>query len=126
MIELTEKPIRQEKVHKRLASKESGSVVVHYGVVKKVVDGKRTAGIRFSPDGDLEGELRELEKKVRGKWNIEDMVLIRRLGELRTGDIILAAAVSAEGRDDAFGACRDVVDGCKKLKCIKKTELYEE
>ena len=126
MIELTGKEIDHRAMYERLCRECSGSVVFHYAVVKDVAEGKRTAGISFAADGDLEGELRGLEENVRKKWKIEDFILIRRLGDLKIGDMIMAVGISAEGRDDAFGACRDAVDGCKKLKCIGKKELYTD
>ena len=125
MIEITNKPINPSEIYRRVSHKSSGSVVVHYGVVKESVGGKRSRGILFSPKGDLEGELKSLEASMRKNWNLEDVLIIRRMGELHIGDIILAAAVSAEGRGDAFGACRDAVEGCKKIKNISKKELLE-
>ena len=125
MIEITDKPISPSNVFERLSHKNSGSVVFHIGVVKESVEGKRTSGIRFAPNGDLEGELKTLEATLRQKWNLEDVLIIRRMGELHIGDIILVAAVSAQNRGDAFGACRDAVEGCKKMKNISKKELFE-
>ncbi|UCD56307.1 MAG: molybdenum cofactor biosynthesis protein MoaE, partial [Candidatus Hydrogenedentota bacterium] len=103
MVELTDRPIDPTTVFGRLSRDGTGSVVVHFGVVKPVVEEKRTAGIRFAPDGDLEGEMRALEAEMRAKWELTDLLLVRRMGELAIGDIILAAAVSAPGRDAAFG-----------------------
>ena len=125
MIEITDKPINPSNVFERLSHKNSGSVVFHFGVVKEAVEGKRTKGIRFAPKGDLEGELKALEALLRNNWKVEDILIIRRMGELRIGDIILVAAVSAQSREDAFGACRDAVEGCKKIKNISKKELFE-
>ena len=126
MIEVTDKPIDALEFQGRLSREGAGSVVIHYGVVKGAVEGRSTTGIHFSASGDLEGELRRLEIGIRAKWKIEDFALMRRLGELRVGDMILAVGVSAEGRVDAFGACRDAVEGCKKMKNISKKELFTE
>jgi len=125
MIEITDKPINPNEIFKKISHKNSGSVVFHFGVVKEAVGGKRTKGIRFAPKGDLEGELKTLEASLRKNWNVEDVLIIRRMGELHIGDIILLAAVSAEGREDAFAACRGAVEGCKKIKNIAKKELFE-
>ncbi|MDY6863305.1 MAG: molybdenum cofactor biosynthesis protein MoaE [Thermodesulfobacteriota bacterium] len=126
MIELTEKPVDPATIYNRISRNDAGSVVIHFGVVKPVVKGKPTRGIQFSPDGDLEGEIRALEAEVRKKWDVKDALFIRRMGQLHIGDIILVAAVSASDRESAFGACRDAVERFKKLKCVYKKELFVE
>ncbi|MBI5114844.1 molybdenum cofactor biosynthesis protein MoaE [Candidatus Poribacteria bacterium] len=125
MIELTDEPIDPRAVYERISHEGAGSVVVHFGVVKPVTQGKRTRGIRFTPQADLKEEIRSIETALREKWTLVDVLLIRRVGALSIGDIILAAAVSSPDRDTAFGACSEAVERFKKLKNVKKEELFE-
>ncbi len=125
MIELTEKPIEPASIYERILKNGAGSVVVHFGVVKPVVSDRHTRGIRFAPQGDLSGELQSIETELRNKWGLTDVLLIRRVGELSIGEIILVAAVSAPDRESAFAACRDAVERFKKLNNVKKEELFE-
>jgi molybdopterin synthase catalytic subunit len=124
MVDLTDTPIEPTRIFQRLSSQAAGSVVVHFGIVKPVAEDQRTRGIRFAPDGDLISELRALEAELRAKWEVTDVLLVRRMGELKVGEIILAAAVSAPGREAAFGACRDAVEGFKRMKHLRKQELF--
>jgi molybdopterin synthase catalytic subunit len=126
MIELTQKPIDPSTIYKRINTAGSGSVVVHFGVVKPVAQGKKTGGIAFVPKDGLEEEIGEIEKQMREKFSINDVLLIRRVGTLSIGDIILAAAVAAETRGAAFDACRHAVESFKKLKRVQKQELFEQ
>lgn len=125
MIELTENSVDPKSVYERILKDGAGSVVVHFGVVKPVVSNRRTRGIRFAPQGDLRGEIESIECDLRNKWGLTDVLLIRRVGELSIGEIILVAAVSAPDREAAFAACRDAVERFKKLKHVKKQELFE-
>ncbi|MBI4830162.1 MAG: molybdenum cofactor biosynthesis protein MoaE [Candidatus Lindowbacteria bacterium] len=125
MIELTDAPIDARSVYERISHEGAGSIVVHFGVVKPVAQGKRTRGIRFTPQGDLKEEIRSIEVALREKWAPTDVLLIRRVGELSIGDIILAAAVSSPDRESAFGACSESVERFKKLKKVKKEELFD-
>ncbi len=125
MIEMTEKAIEPTRVYERLFKNGAGSVVVHFGVVKPVVNDRHTRGIRFAPQGDLRGEIQSIETELRDKWSLSDVLLIRRIGELSIGEIILVAAVSAPDREAAFAACREAVERFKKLRCMKKEELFE-
>jgi molybdopterin synthase catalytic subunit len=125
MIQVTESPIQAGKVFERLSREGAGSLVVHLGVVKPVVDDRQTRGIRLAPEGDLEGEMQKIESRLREQWRIVDVLLIRRVGELRVGDVILAAAVSATTKDAAFGACQEAVEVLKQKRGLRKEELYE-
>jgi molybdopterin synthase catalytic subunit len=125
MIQVTDRRIRTEEIYEQLSRNGAGSVVVHFGIVKPVVDDRRTKGIRLAPDGDLEAELKNIERQLRGKWDIVDVVLIRRIGELLIGETILVAAVSATSKDAAFGACEEAIETLKKKRALRKEELYE-
>ena len=125
MIKVTEHPIDVGQAYKHLSQDRAGSVVVHLGIVKPVVDDRATRGIRLVRDGDLEGELKRIERQLRDKWGVIDVLLVRRLGDLSAGEFILVAAVSAKTRDAAFGACQEAVEALKKKRGLKKEELYE-
>ena len=125
MIELTDEPLDVKSVSGRLSvPDETGSLVVHFAVVKPFAEGKSTAGIRFAPAGDAEAEMRALESELRAKWKVNDVLLLRRMGELHVGDVISVAAVAASGRETAFAACRAAVEGFKKMKGLAKEELF--
>lgn len=125
MFEITRDPINSARVYERINTADSGSVVVHFGVVKPVAQGKKTGGIKFAPKDGLENEIAGIEKQLREMWPVNDVLLIRRVGALSIGDIILVAAVAAETRGAAFDACRHAVESFKKLKSIHKEELFE-
>ena len=126
MIEVTDAQIDLNKITDRIAFDGAGSVVVHYGVVKPVVEGKKTSGIRLMKDGDPEAGLQRLESELRDKYDVIDVLIIRRIGELLIGDLILVAAVAAVSRDVAFKACRELIEGLKLKQGLKKEELFEE
>jgi len=126
MIDLTDKPIDLRSIHEKLSARDSGSIVLHAAVVKASVEDGRSRGIRFAPDGDMKGELENLENSLREKWAVNDLLLVRRVGELGIGDVISVVAASAPGRETAFGVCMDAVEGFKKMKRVRKTELLED
>ncbi len=126
MIELTENPIDPAGIYARVSHEGAGSVVFHFGVVKPVAQGKPTKGIRFTPQDGLEEEIRTVETAIRDKWALTDALLVRRVGLLSIGDIIMAVAVSSPDRETAFGACAEVVERFKKLRNVKKEELFEQ
>jgi molybdopterin synthase catalytic subunit len=126
MIAVSNETIEVADLLDKLGKQGAGSVVLHIGVVKPDPEGRRSSGITFGAGGDLEAELLEIENSVRERFRLVDVVLARRLGRLGIGDVILFAAVSANDRENAFGACRALVERCKKMKALEKEEHYED
>ncbi len=106
------------KVHKLL----SGSVILHIAIVREMTGMQVTHSIDFQRNGDIETELREISEELKRRWNIEDSLIIRRLGLLRVHEVMSVVAVSAPHRGDAFDACRFGVESLKRMKTIIKEE----
>jgi molybdopterin synthase catalytic subunit len=126
MIEITDYPINHNAVSDRLKKENSGSIVIHYAVVRSTESGKKTSSIRFALEGDAEEEMRGLERSLRVKWPVEDVLLIRRIGKLSIGEVISVVVASAEHRESAFGLCQEAVNCFKKMKTFKKKEIFEK
>lgn len=126
MVIVTETPLNQDIMFKNLEINGAGSVIFHYAVVKSQANEKQTSGIRFERSGDMESELSEIEDDIRNRWNIIDLLLVRRIGLLKIGDLISLAAVSSTASKDAFEACQYGLERIRKLANIKKTELFLE
>jgi molybdopterin synthase catalytic subunit len=68
--------------------------------------------------------LSEIAADIKQRWNIEDVLLVRRIGTLEVGDIISLIAVSSPVSTDAFDACRHGLERLKKMSTLKKTERF--
>lgn len=119
-----ETTLKPDKLFEKLQKQASGSVIFHYAVVKSRAGERQTSGIRFERGGDMESEMSEIEADIRKRWNIDDILLVRRLGLLRVGDLISLVAVCAGASNNAFEACRYGLERIRKMACIKKTELF--
>jgi molybdopterin synthase catalytic subunit len=108
----------------KLRRSNAGSLIFHYAVVKDQSGDKPSSGIRFERGGDMEAEMSAIEADIRLRWPVEDVLLVRRLGELRVGDLISLVAVSAAASGHAFEACQYGLSLLKKMTRIKKTELF--
>ena len=119
---LSNNPIDPNKVYDLIKKDTAGSVVFHFAVVRESTENKRTKSIEFHQNGNLEQELRMISEEIRKRWEIEDVLIIRRLGRLNIGDIISLVAVSSSHREEAFNACRYGVDRLKKMVTVIKKE----
>lgn len=125
MIMICTEQIDPTAVYRLIAKDLAGSVVFHYAVVKRQSssDGVTTC-IEYDTVGDAEAELDAIAADLKDSWDLEDMVLMRRVGCLGIGDIISLVAASSPNSEDAFASCRQGIARLKKMKTIKKKESY--
>ncbi len=78
--------------------------------------------MEFDIIGDAEKELAEAADEIKRKWELEDIIVVHRLGRLEVGEVVAVVAVSAVRRREAFEACLEGVDRFKAMKSIKVTD----
>jgi molybdopterin synthase catalytic subunit len=127
MIKLVENPIDPSSVYESICSAYSGSVVLHFAVVKKQAgSGKPTTSIEYKTQGDTLLELGNIAGELGRRWDLEDVLLIRRTGCLNVGEIIALVAASSPNSEDAFEACKFGVGKLKKMTTIIKAEHFAD
>ena len=119
---ISSNPIDPNEVYELIRKDSAGSVVFHFAAVRENTENRRTKSIEYHANGDLEQELRTISEEIRKRWNIGDVLIIRRLGRLNIGDIISLVAVSSSHREEAFNACSYGVDRLKKMVTVIKKE----
>jgi molybdopterin synthase catalytic subunit len=124
MVKVTVEPLDAASVAGLMPFAEgSGSVLAHFAVVKAGAGAGACSAIRFEPSAETEAEMREIEAAVRARWKVDDLLLIRRTGLLKVGEVISVVAVAAVEREQAFGACGEAIVAFKKMKSIRKREI---
>ena len=64
--------------------------------------------------------------QAKERWPVDEIRLLHRVGELEIGDVAVAIAVSAAHRDEAFLACRFMIEGIKREVPIWKKQILED
>ena len=72
--------------------------------------------------GMTDKHLRKIEKDARQRWNLDDVLIIHRVGDLVPADPIVLVAVWANHRAHAFEACRFIMEGLKSSAPFWKKE----
>ncbi|MFW6102319.1 MAG: molybdenum cofactor biosynthesis protein MoaE [Chloroflexota bacterium] len=127
MIQVINEVISPPKVLDSLKADISGSVVIHLGIVRPSSGEKQVLSIEYQVENvQAEQEMASIAGDIRGKWEIQDIALCRRTGKLGLGEIILAAAISAPHRKEAFEACQYAVERLRGMTSLKKREVYEQ
>lgn len=127
MIEITQSPIDHAAITERVRSNRAGAVCSFLGTVREFTAERRTASLDYEAyPGMAEKKMAELEAEARRRWPIIDAALVHRVGHLDLGEISVVVAVSCPHRDQAFEACRWLIDTLKQVVPIWKKELWAD
>ena len=97
-----------------------GAVASFVGVVREVA-----MTLEHYP-GMTEGAINRIVEEARAKWQVLDLAVIHRYGELEPGDQIVLVAVASSHRGDAFAACEFIMDFLKTQAPFWKKEHHPE
>jgi molybdopterin synthase catalytic subunit len=123
MFFLTRSPIESHE----MADLSAGAWVVFEGRVRKENEGREVARLEYEAFDELalkEG-LAILEDAMR-RFPILKATCVHRLGLLGIGDVAIRVDVLAAHREEAFSACKWIVDEVKGRVPIWKKEHYVE
>lgn len=121
---LTREPIELGPLVAAVTSPAHGAVSTFLGVVRNHQDGRTVGRLEYSAYEPMaEAETERIVREAEGRWPVR-VAVRHRLGELAIGDIAVAIAVGAAHRDEAFEACRYVIEQLKVRVPIWKKEFY--
>jgi molybdopterin synthase catalytic subunit len=98
----------------------TGAVASFVGVVREV-----PMTLEHYP-GMTENAIRKIVEEARSRWEILDLAVIHRYGELQPGDQIVLVAIASSHRADAFAACQFIMDYLKTQAPFWKKEHHPE
>lgn len=100
-----------------------GGVAVFIGLVRDIAGGEAVRAITLEHyPGMTEKKLEEIEAEALRRWPLEATLIIHRYGELKPNDRIVLVAAASGHRDDAFEACRFLIDWLKTKAPFWKLE----
>ncbi len=120
------KPIDTAALRAELTNPESGGYTSFEGWVRNHNEGQKVRGLAyeaFEPLAIKEGE-RIVADAIK-RFGIERAACVHRVGDLAIGEMAVWVGASARHRDEAFRACRYIIDEVKHRVPIWKKEHYE-
>jgi molybdopterin synthase catalytic subunit len=127
MIEITFAPIDHAAIVEQVRSTRAGAVCSFLGTVRELTGEKQTAWLDYEAYPDMaRKKLAELEHEAHSRWPIIELAMVHRLGHLDLGEVSVVVAVSCPHRNDAFEACRWLIDTLKEVVPIWKKERWAD
>lgn len=115
--------VEEETIKIRNSSKRIGGIVSFLGTARDFSKGRDIHMIDFEYyPGMAEKRLAEIREQALKDYDIIDVTIIHRVGEISIGENIVLIVVGAEHRKDAFRACSWCIDELKRITPIWKRE----
>lgn len=115
--------IDQELDRVRNRSKRIGGIATFLGIARDRSRGRDVDGLTFEHyEGMAQKKLREIRERALNDFDILELLIIHRYGEIAIGENIVLIIAGAEHRADAFRACKWAIDELKQITPIWKLE----
>jgi len=126
MVRLQGEPIDVAALLAAAGSDADGALTLFGGTVRDHNAGRRVERLEYHayPEMALR-EMEKIEREALERFAISGVWAVHRTGELSVGETAVAVVVAAPHRDDAFEACRFVIDTLKQRVPIWKKEYFE-
>ncbi len=100
-----------------------GAVVTFVGLMRDMNDGDRVTAMELEHyPGMTDKALWRIVEEAERRWELLDIRVIHRVGELRPTDPIVLVAVASAHRGEAFRACEFIIDYLKTRAPFWKKE----
>ena len=122
-IDLRDAPLSVDEVIARVARPGAGASCVFLGTVRDVNEGRRVVKLEYEAYAAMAVvEMRRIAAEIAAEIPDVSLAVAHRTGVLQVGEIAVACAASAPHRDEAYRACRALIDRVKARVPIWKRE----
>lgn len=123
---LTQEPLDLLPLLASVQSPERGGVACFLGTVRNHHGGREVKRLEYSAYAPMaEAECARIVAEAEARWQVA-IALRHRIGELEIGDAAVAIVAASAHRDEAFVACRHVIEELKRRVPIWKREVFAD
>lgn len=129
MVRLTTSPLDSEILRQELLqdSIDLGGVAIFEGRVRNHSHGKEVTSLFYECYEPMALKvMEEIEKEAAEKWKKTRILAVHRHGAIPLGETAVWIGAAAAHRDEAFAACRFMIDAIKAKTPIWKKEEYAD
>lgn len=123
LVELRSSPFTLGEVVDAVGHGGAGAVATFLGTVRDENGGHAVTLLEYEAYAAMaEKEMRAIVEEIQSEVHGCRLAVLHRVGVLAVGDVAVACAASAPHRDEAFRACRSLIDRIKERVPIWKRE----
>jgi molybdopterin synthase catalytic subunit len=111
---------------KELEDNSAGAISIFMGNVRNNGFVGNVSEIYYEAYSKMaEEKMKEIEIEAQTKWAIKKLAAIHRIGNLKVGETSVIIGVCSEHRQEAFEACKYIMNNVKSRVPIWKKEISE-
>jgi molybdopterin synthase catalytic subunit len=123
---VTDQPIDLAPLLAAVQAPDRGGVATFLGLVRNHHGGRAVLRLDYSAYGPMaESECGRIVAEAEARWRVA-VALRHRVGSLAIGDTAVAVVAASAHRDEAFTACRYVIEEVKRRVPVWKREFYAD
>lgn len=123
LLEIRERPLSVEEVLEAVRRPDAGGVAFFLGVVRDHNQGRAITLLEYEAYTSMaRRELVQIASEIEAEIGGVRVAALHRIGRLEVGEAAVACAASAPHRDEAFRACRELIDRIKARLPVWKRE----
>ncbi len=127
MIQITTDPIDVSAVVNSVKADQAGGIDVFIGTTRDRSKGRSVVKLEYEAYIPMATKcLDEIAQEARRRWNLQATSIVHRVGMVAVGEASVVIAVSSAHRDEAFQACRFLIDRLKEVVPIWKREYFSD
>ena len=126
MAEFRTEPLSVDEVRLAVADPAAGAIALFVGTVRDHDHGRAVSALSYSAHPSGAEQLRAVAEKVAGRFSVRALAAVHRVGDLDVGDLAVVVAAAADHRDEAFAACRALIEDLKATVPVWKQQSFPD
>jgi len=126
LIAVRESELSVDEVRAAVADPAAGGIALFAGAVRDCDHDQQVTGLSYRAHPSAQDELRRVAETVAEKFPVLGVAAVHRVGDLAIGDLAVVVAVSCPHREEAFDACRELIDVLKASVPIWKHQRFTD
>lgn len=123
LFDIRESPLSVDEAIAAVSRADAGGIVLFLGTVRDHNDGREVTLLEYEAYTAMaKKEMRSIAGQIESEIAGVRLAVLHRVGRLDVGDTAVVCAASAPHRDEAFRACRALIDRIKERVPIWKRE----
>jgi MoaE-MoaD fusion protein len=123
---LVDGPIDVQAVLQEVETDEAGAIASFVGTVRARSRDREVVQLEYEAyEGMAEEVMAQLGAALKVKYDLCEVAITHRVGQVEVGEASVAIAVSAPHRQDALAACAEAIHTLKNTVPLWKKEVYE-
>jgi molybdopterin synthase catalytic subunit len=127
MVQITQTRIDIKETIDSVTTPESGGIDAFIGTTRNQSGNRKVVSLSYEAYEPMALKvMTRLEEEARGRWPLNQVAMVHRLGDVGLCEASVVIAVSAPHRREAFEACRFLIDRLKEDVPIWKSEHFAD